>query len=124
MDETDPSGQCQYVYTSRPFKVLTIQIISRRFSVTPRRANLVSDLYISNIKTFKPTPLSAKEVESSVKAFQFPAKPTIPNEEISSDLLNEYEASDVETVSSPATSTSAAPADEDWFVFEEAKETH
>lgn len=91
--------------------------------MTPRRSNLVSDLYISNIKGFKPTPMTEKEVESSVKAFQFPAKPTIPTEEISSDLLNEYESSEVETVSAPTTQ-SAGPVEEDWFVFEEAKDGH
>lgn len=90
--------------------------------MTPRRNNLVSDLYLSNIKGFKPTPLSEKDVASSVKAFQFPAKPTLPTEEISSDLLKEYESSEVETVG--ASSTEAAPVEEDWFVFEEEKDTH
>ncbi|EGV64636.1 ATP synthase F0 subcomplex subunit H atp14 [Yamadazyma tenuis] len=98
------------------------QVISRRFSITPRRSNLVSDLYISNIKAFKPTPSSAKDIDSAVKAFQLPAKPTLPSEEISSDLLKDYEASEVETV--VAAPAGAEPVEEDWFVFEEVAEGH
>lgn len=83
---------------------------------------MVSDLYIQQIKAFKPTPLSAKEVESSVKAFNLPSAPAIPNEEISSELLNEYENSEVEveTVAQGAT----IGAEEDWFVFESDPEPH
>ncbi|CAH6723017.1 ATP synthase subunit H, mitochondrial [[Candida] jaroonii] len=100
------------------------QIISRRFlSVTPRRSNLVSDLYIQQIKSFKPTPLSAQEVESSVKQFQIPAQPTIPTEEINSDLLKEYESSEVETAAAESKAETHIP-EEEWFVFPEADEEH
>lgn len=78
-------------------------------------------MYVNNIKNFKPTPLAAKDIESAVKSFQLPAKPSLPSEEISSDLLNEYESSEVETVT---VSAGAEPVEEDWFVFEEPAEGH
>lgn len=85
----------------------------------------MSDLYIQQIKAFKPTPLSEKDIESSVKKFQLPAKPSVPEAEISADALSQYESSEVETeTSKPATSTNAASAEEDWFVFEEEEEHH
>lgn len=82
----------------------------------------MSDLYVSNIKAFKPTPLSAKEAEAAVKAFQLPAQPSLPSEEISSDLLKEYEASEVETAATE--STGSVAVEEDWFVFEEEASGH
>lgn len=83
----------------------------------------MSDLYIQNIKQFKPTPLSEKEIESAVKKFQLPAKPTVPAEEISADALSQYESSDVETVQ-VSSSGEGEPVEENWFVFEEEKEHH
>ncbi|KAK6454540.1 F1F0-ATPase complex, subunit H [Scheffersomyces xylosifermentans] len=101
-----------------------IRLSSKRlFSITPRRSNLVSELYIQQIKAFKPTALSAKEIDSAVKAFQLPAKPSIPATEIAAEALAEYEASEVETASTPS-SSGAAPVEEDWFVFEEEAEEH
>ncbi|CAK7905641.1 ATP synthase subunit H, mitochondrial [[Candida] anglica] len=92
----------------------------RFFSVTPQRSNLISDLYVTQIKAFKPTPVSEKEAASAVKAFQLPSKPSVPEAEISADALNQYESSEVETAS--AGSTGSIAAEEDWFVFEDAEE--
>lgn len=81
----------------------------------------MSDLYIQQIKLFKPTPVSADQSEG-VKKFSLPGKPTIPSDEISTDAIKEYEAEEVET---KTVSTSAEPAhEEDWFVFEEQEEAH
>lgn len=97
----------------------------RLFSISPQRSNLVSDLYIQQIKAFKPTPLSNKDAESSVKSFQLPNKPSVPESEISADALNQYESSDVETAAAEPSSAGAEPAaEEDWFVFEEEEEHH
>ncbi|GEQ66610.1 hypothetical protein JCM33374_g273 [Metschnikowia sp. JCM 33374] len=94
----------------------------RLFSVTPQRSNLVSELYVSQIKQFKPVQTSAEGAEG-IKKFQLPAKPAIPSEEVNADAVASYESADVETASSPA-SESAPAAEEDWFVFEEAEEHH
>lgn len=84
---------------------------------------MISDLYIQQIKAFKPTPLSPSDIESAVQKFQLPAKPSIPDTEISADSLGQYEAADVETAPKE-TSGEAVPVEEDWFVFEEAEDHH
>ena len=95
----------------------------RLFSVTPRRSSAIADLYIQQIKAFKPVALSAKDLEGAVQAFQLPAKPAVPSSEISAEALNAYETSEVETAAVPS-SSGAAPVEEDWFVFEEETEEH
>ena len=71
------------------------------FSVTPRRSNLIGDLYIQHIKAFKPKALTQADIDSAVK---------------------EYEASDVETASPSTVAAEQTKPDEDWFVFEEVEE--
>lgn len=83
---------------------------------------MVSDLYIEQIKQFKPTELSAQEIASAVKAFQLPAKASIPEAEVVAESLGEYEASEVETEAVSATGEPVA--EEDWFVFEEQEDGH
>ncbi|ODV65461.1 hypothetical protein HYPBUDRAFT_113925 [Hyphopichia burtonii NRRL Y-1933] len=95
----------------------------RRFSVASRRNNLISDLYVSQIKQFKPTPISTEQQEASVKAFHLPQKPSLPSEEVSADGLASYESAEVETESA-APVEGSAPVEEDWFVFEEPEEHH
>ena len=102
-------------------KIIQRSLSARRlFSISPQRSNLVSDLYIQQIKAFKPTPFSENDVESSVKAFQLPTKPSVPESEISADTLSQYESSEVETAASePSSVGNEAAVEEDWFVFEE-----
>ena len=107
-------------------KIIQRSLSARRlFSISPQRSNLVSDLYIQQIKAFKPTPLSNKDAESTVKSFQLPNKPSVPESEISADALSQYESSDVETAAAEPSSAGVEPAaEEDWFVFEEEEEHH
>lgn len=81
---------------------------------------MISDLYIQQIKQFKPTPLA--DSLADIKAFKLPAKPAVPSDEIAADSVASYEAAPVDTESAPA--TGAAPVEEDWFVFEEEEEHH
>ncbi|KAK6464040.1 F1F0-ATPase complex, subunit H [Scheffersomyces coipomensis] len=106
------------------FRPVIRSVASKRlFSMTPARNNIVSELYIQQIKAFKPIAISAKELESAVKAFQLPAKATIPSSELPTEALSEYESSEVETETVSASGSSIA-AEEDWFVFEEEHEEH
>lgn len=89
-----------------------------------RRSNLVSDLYVSNIKQFKPVPINQKEIETAVKSFKLPQAPSLPTEEISTASLGEYEAAEVETESTPTATSATTQSNDDWFVFEEAEEHH
>lgn len=106
-------------------KIIQRSLSARRlFSISPQRSNLVSDLYIQQIKAFKPTPLSNKDAESSIKSFQLPNKPSVPESEISADALSQYESSDVETAATEPSSAAEPAAEEDWFVFEEEEVHH
>lgn len=106
-------------------KIIQRSLSARRlFSISPQRSNLVSDLYIQQIKAFKPTPLSNKDAESSIKSFQLPNKPSVPESEISADALSQYESSDVETAAAEPSSAAEPAAEEDWFVFEEEEVHH
>lgn len=91
--------------------------------MTPRRSNLIGDLYVQNIKQFKPTPLTQAQIDSAVQSFKLPAKPSIPKDEISTEAVQEYEAAEVETQTVDA-SGSEVVVEEDWFVFEEPEEAH
>lgn len=96
-------------------------VSSRRlFSVTPKRNNLIGDLYIQQIKQFKPTPLATDSAD--IKAFQLPAKPSFPADEVTADAVAAYDSAAVETESAP--SAGSTPVEEDWFVFEEEEEHH
>lgn len=79
----------------------------------------MSELYIQQIKLFKPTPVSADA--EGIKHFKLPAKPSVPSDEVSADAVSSYESSEVETESAPAAG-SAPAAEEDWFVFPEEEE--
>lgn len=81
---------------------------------------MIADLYVQQIKQFKPSPVSS-DAADAVKKFQIPSKPAVPSEEVSADSVAAYESSNVETESAPA--AEAAPT-EDWFVFEEEDEHH
>ncbi|KAK6203133.1 F1F0-ATPase complex, subunit H [Scheffersomyces amazonensis] len=106
------------------FRPVIRSVVSKRlFSMTPARNNLVSELYISQIKAFKPTAISPKELETAVKAFQLPPKATIPASELPTEAVAEYESSEVETETVSASGSSVG-AEEDWFVFEEEDEHH
>ncbi|CAK9438313.1 uncharacterized protein LODBEIA_P25370 [Lodderomyces beijingensis] len=97
----------------------------RFFSITPRRSNLIGDLYVNNIRQFKAKPLTQEEIDAAVKKFQLPGKPTIPQvHDLSTEQVKEYEASEVETQTEKPTEVAAD--DGDWFVFDtvEADEHH
>lgn len=81
---------------------------------------MISDLYVQQIKQFKPTAVAADA--NAVQAFQLPTKPAAPSDEVSADAVAQYEAAEVETASAPT--ASAPAAEEDWFVFEEDDEHH
>lgn len=83
---------------------------------------MISDLYIQEIKAFKPKALSQEEITSAVKAFQFPAKPAVPQAEISAEAVDQYEAAEVET--EVPTGEHGEAVEEDWFVFEEETDAH
>lgn len=84
---------------------------------------MIGDLYVQNIRQFKPQALSQEEIDSAVKKFQLPGKPTIPQiHELSTEQVKEYEQNEVEAeAAQPTEANSETKPDEDWFVFDEVE---
>ncbi|KAG8632101.1 hypothetical protein KVT40_001241 [Elsinoe batatas] len=94
----------------------------RRTFITPtavRQADLVQDMYLRELKNYKPTPVKASDAEGSVQKFRLPTAPASPEE---ADIANELKAyeSQVPEVEGQSGEPGAAPVEEDWF--EEAEE--
>lgn len=100
----------------------SVKFAVRSFSSAPVRNNAIQDLYIKELKAFKPTPISAADAESAVRAWKTPVAPQIPALEVdAATQLGDYEAAEVEVVS--ATSEAEAAAQE-WFVLQEPEDNH
>lgn len=90
------------------------------------RPNLVQDLYIKELKAFKPKPLTEADAQEATVPWKLPQAAKAPALEAEgADALAEYESSNVE-VSSPKAKDAPEAAQEnynpdDWFVFEEDK---
>ncbi|CDK27868.1 unnamed protein product [Kuraishia capsulata CBS 1993] len=93
------------------------------YGVLGDQVDLVSDLYIKELKAFKPTPLSSADAQSSTKPWTVPSPAKAPAlEGDAAEALSEYDTAAVETVS--GSSEAAVVEEEDWFVFEEEEEHH
>ncbi|KAF2208081.1 hypothetical protein CERZMDRAFT_107580 [Cercospora zeae-maydis SCOH1-5] len=91
----------------------------RTFIATPvRSADLVQDMYLKELKAYKPAPLKANDAEGQVQNFAIPKPPQSPEEADLQRDLQEYEQSTPE-VQGASTDAGAAPVEQDWFVEEE-----
>ncbi|THG98229.1 hypothetical protein EW026_g3920 [Hermanssonia centrifuga] len=69
------------------------------------RKDLVQDLYIKELKAYKPTPVAKDAHVGAVKAYALPPKPQVPS--LPADLASELAAYDA---SEPSKAESKAPA--------------
>lgn len=97
----------------------------RAMSVTSiRRADIIQDLYVKEVKAFKAPTLTAADAAGSVKPWAAPTAPSAPA--LEADVaaeLSEYETQAVEVESAKPAENAAAEV-EDWFVIEEANDLH
>lgn len=91
----------------------------RQFTTSARRANLIADLYVKELKAFKPTPLTAADAEAATKPWTLPAVAKIPALEAEgADALAEYDSAAVEVSASADGSVATEEyKPDDWFVF-------
>ena len=82
---------------------------------------MVQDLYIKELKSYKPTPLKASDAEGSVQKWSPPPPPKSPQEEDLAAGLKAYEEQQVE-VEGQVNSGETSANEEDWF--EEEEEEH
>ena len=78
-----------------------------------RTADFVQDLYLNQLKSYKPTPVKASDSEGHVQKFAAPKAPKSPEEGNLSNEMKAYQDQQVE-VEGQAAGGEAAPA-EDWF---------
>lgn len=81
-------------------------------------ADLVQDLYLRELKNYKPAPVKATDAEGQVQKFTIPKTPASPEEADLASQLKAYETQQVE-LEGQATEGTAAPVEEDWFEEEE-----
>jgi F-type H+-transporting ATPase subunit h len=84
-------------------------------------ADLVQDLYLKELKSYKPTPVKASDSEGHVQKFSAPKTPKSPEETDIANELKAYESSTVE-LEGQAAEGSPAPAEQDWFEDEPEEE--
>lgn len=84
----------------------------------PPSADPVQDLYLRELKAYKPTPLKANDADEHVQKFSAPAAPKSPEEANLASELSAYESQEVE-VEGQAAAGEAAPVEESWFEEDE-----
>ncbi|KAI0016411.1 ATP synthase complex subunit H-domain-containing protein [Xylariomycetidae sp. FL0641] len=91
-----------------------------------RRADFVQELYLKELKAYKPTPVKDSDAVGQVQTFSAPKAPKSPEEADLANSLKEYESMAVEVegnegaaASNPGSTPAAV---EDWLVEEEEDE--
>ncbi|KAK2767805.1 hypothetical protein FQN54_003964 [Arachnomyces sp. PD_36] len=87
-------------------------------SSTVRQADPVQDLYLRELRAYKPTPTKPGDADAYVQKFSAPKPPVSPEESNIAGDLKAYETQEVE-VEGQASSGEAAPVEEDWFEDDE-----
>ncbi|MCJ1335203.1 hypothetical protein MMC09_000471 [Bachmanniomyces sp. S44760] len=86
-----------------------------------RKADQVQDLYIRELRNFKPTPVKPSDAEGHVLKFSPPKPPQSPEEANIANELKAYEDQSVEVEGQAASGGEGLP-EEDWFVDDEEPE--
>ena len=84
-------------------------------------ADLVQDLYLSELRKYKPTPVKPSDAEGHVQKFTAPKTPSSPEEINVADDLKAYEEQPVE-LEGQASSGEVSAKEEDWFEEEPEEE--
>ncbi|KAJ5601541.1 hypothetical protein N7510_011075 [Penicillium lagena] len=94
--------------------------IARRSFLTSavRRADPVQELYLRELKAYKPTPIKAGDADAHVHKFTVPQAPQSPEEANLASELSAYESQQVE-VEGQAAAGEATPVEESWFEEDE-----
>ena len=89
-------------------------------------ADFVQDLYVKELRAFKPTPLKANDSDGHVQQFSLPKARASPEE--SSDIaqdLKSYDSQPVDVEGQEVAAGGARATEEDWFEDdEESEEVH
>ncbi|KAK2072820.1 hypothetical protein P8C59_007152 [Phyllachora maydis] len=86
-----------------------------------RRADFVQELYLKELKSYKPAPIKDSDAAAHVQTFNLPKTPKSPEEADLASNLKEYESMAVEVEGQNADGAKPA-ALEDWLEDEEEEE--
>jgi F-type H+-transporting ATPase subunit h len=81
-------------------------------------ADLVQDLYLKELKAYKPPPVKPGDEDAYVQKFSAPKPPKSPEEGNIAGDLKAYETQQVE-LEGQASGGDSAPVEEDWFEDDE-----
>jgi len=100
-----------------------MQIVCLAMNTTDQSttADLVQDMYLRELKNYKPTPVKPGDAEGHVQKFTLPSAPQSPEEADIQNELQSYETQQVE-VEGQSGESGAAPVEQDWFEEEEEEE--
>ncbi|KAI6788814.1 hypothetical protein KC367_g5432 [Hortaea werneckii] len=93
-------------------------VTMRRTLITPtavRQADLVQDMYLKELRAYKPTPVKPTDAEGQVQKFSIPKAPQSPEEADLANDLKAYEDQVPEVEGQTTGASEAAPAEQDWF---------
>ncbi|KAH8694919.1 putative mitochondrial F1F0 ATP synthase subunit Atp14, partial [Talaromyces proteolyticus] len=93
----------------------SVGVSYRTFLTTAtRRADPVQDLYLKELRAYKPKPIKPGDADAHVQKFSAPKPPPSPEESNIANDLKAYETQEVE-VEGQAAAGEAAPKEESWF---------
>ncbi|KAK4937192.1 ATP synthase F0 subcomplex subunit H atp14 [Elasticomyces elasticus] len=95
----------------------TLQVPRRSFGVSSvaRMPDLIQDLYLRELKAYKPPPQKASDAEGHVQKFTPPPTPQSPEETNLASEMKDYENQAVEVEGQAAPGESAEHSEEDFF---------
>ncbi|KAI0889404.1 ATP synthase complex subunit H-domain-containing protein [Annulohypoxylon maeteangense] len=102
-----------------------VRINAARTFIAPtvsRRADFVQELYLKELKAYKPTPIKDSDAVGQVQTFTAPKTPKSPEEADLASSLKEYESMAVEVEGNEGVTASTPAVVEDWLVEEEDEE--
>jgi F-type H+-transporting ATPase subunit h len=97
--------------------------VAKKLTPAPT-ADFVQELYLKELKAYKPTPIKESDAVGQVATFSLPKAPKSPEEADLSSSLQEYEALTVEVEGSEGLAAGQTPVVEDWLVEEEEETAH
>ena len=82
-------------------------------------ADFVQELYLKELKAYKPAPVKDSDAAGQVFTFSTPKAPKSPEETDLATSLKEYETMAVDVDGQEATTDAAEPVAEDWLVIDD-----
>jgi len=106
-------------------RVARQSLVAKRTFITPtaiRQADLVQEMYLRELKAYKPTPIKSTDSEGQVSVFHIPTAPKSPEEVDIANELKSYEAQTVELEGQAEEGSETATDTGSWFEEEEFEE--